>query len=232
MTFKQTMATLKKLGTAQNMKTYRRHGAGENVFGVSFANLYDLKKKIKIDHDLAEQLWATRNTDAQTLAIMIADPEWFTALTADAWLRDIEYYPLTEMFAGLIAKSKVAASKLKKWTKAKKETTRTCGYSLLSCMLRDDPDCLDNEQCNEYLDTIEREIHDSPNRARHEMNMALVAIGIYRPEMKTAAIAAARHIGKVEVDHGDTSCKTPDAESYILKALQRKPRGKKKTRRV
>jgi len=37
-----------------------------------------------------------------------------------------------------------------------------------------------------------------------------------------ACNAAARRIGKVEVDHGDTSCKTPDAEPYILKASARK----------
>jgi len=29
-------------------------------------------------------------------------------------------------------------------------------------------------------------------------------------------------IGKVEVDHGETSCKTPDAVPYIEKALARK----------
>ena len=33
-------------------------------------------------------------------------------------------------------------------------------------------------------------------------------------------LAAARRIGKVMVDHGDTSCKTPDAESYIIKCVE------------
>ena len=39
MTYQQTMARLRKLGTVQNIKIYKRHGAGENLFGVSFANL-------------------------------------------------------------------------------------------------------------------------------------------------------------------------------------------------
>jgi hypothetical protein len=39
MTFKETMAWLKKNGTAQNINFYKRHGAGINVFGVSFATL-------------------------------------------------------------------------------------------------------------------------------------------------------------------------------------------------
>ena len=64
---------------------------------------------------------------------------------------------------------------------------------------------------------IVKEIHRSPNRARHAMNMALVSIGLYRPGLEKKAIAAARSIGKVEVDHGETSCKTPDAVAYIRK---------------
>jgi|GEM_PF-2575689 hypothetical protein len=66
MTFKQTMATLKKMGTAQNVKIYKRHGAGDNLFGVSFANLKLLKKQIKTDHKLAEKLWRTGNSDEST----------------------------------------------------------------------------------------------------------------------------------------------------------------------
>jgi hypothetical protein len=40
--------------------------------------------------------------------------------------------------------------------------------------------------------------------------------------LQRQAIAAAKQIGKVEVDHGRTSCKTPDAVAYINKAVQRK----------
>lgn len=35
----QVLAELGALGTAQNRKVYKRHGAGENLFGVSFADL-------------------------------------------------------------------------------------------------------------------------------------------------------------------------------------------------
>ena len=38
-----------------------------------------------------------------------------------------------------------------------------------------------------------------------------------------AAIATARKIGVVEADMGDTACKIPDAESYILKARRGAP---------
>lgn len=54
------------------------------------------------------------------------------------------------------------------------------------------------------------------------MNGALIAIGIRNSTLQRQAIAAAKQIGKVEVDHGRTSCKTPDAVAYINKAVQRK----------
>ena len=61
--------------------------------------------------------------------------------------------------------------------------------------------------------------------------LGLIAIGIYKPQLQKTAIAASRRIGKVEVDHGETSCKTPAAEPYILKAAKRKS-AKKKSGRV
>ena len=47
---------LKSMGTAQNRKIYSRHGAGENIYGVSFANLAKLRKQIKTNHELALEL--------------------------------------------------------------------------------------------------------------------------------------------------------------------------------
>jgi hypothetical protein len=56
MTIEQVLDELKSLGTEQNRRIYKRHGVGENMYGVSYANLSKLRKKVKIDHELAEQL--------------------------------------------------------------------------------------------------------------------------------------------------------------------------------
>ncbi len=60
----EIMARLEALGTEQNRKVYRRHGAQEPLFGVSFGNLDKLRKELKTNDSLAEQLWSTGNTDA------------------------------------------------------------------------------------------------------------------------------------------------------------------------
>ena len=54
------------------------------------------------------------------------------------------------------------------------------------------------------------------------MNGALISIGGSNPALQKKALAAAGRIGKVQVDHGDTGCKTPDAASYILKMAERR----------
>jgi 3-methyladenine DNA glycosylase AlkD len=217
MSYKEIMAELKAMGTAQNVKIYRRHGAVGELYGVSFANLGSLKKKIKVDHALAEQLWKSGNHDARTLATMIADPARFTVAAANTWVKELNSHVLADLLAGLLAKSPAAKSRLAQWTKAPDEIVRQFGYALLAAMLRDNADLSDSE-CAGFMATIEKEIHGSPNWARHSMNMALAAIGIYKPALRVKALETAARIGKVEVDHGETSCKTPDAADYIKKA--------------
>ncbi|MBU0983853.1 MAG: DNA alkylation repair protein, partial [candidate division Zixibacteria bacterium] len=117
--------------------------------------------------------------------------------------------------------------RIMKWIKSGREFVRATGYSALASALKDGAEISDDD-CIELLARIESEIHESPNRARHAMNNAVIAIGVFRPHLGTAAAETARRIGHVEVDHGETSCKTPDAVAYIKKALARKQKRKQK----
>ena len=70
MTVEQVMGHLKSVGTEQYVKVYRRHGARGDLFGVSFADMGKLRKKIHVDHSLALRLWETGNVDARMMATM------------------------------------------------------------------------------------------------------------------------------------------------------------------
>ena len=74
----------------------------------------------------------------------------------------------------------------------------------------------------ELLTVIESGIRSRPNRVRDAMNNVLIAIGIRNPALEALALEAASRIGKVEVDHGQTGCKTPDASSYIRRTVARR----------
>jgi 3-methyladenine DNA glycosylase AlkD len=221
MTIQQAVAELKKLGTDQNRKVYKRHGVSGKLHGVSFANLKQLKKEIKTDHELARRLWATGNHDARILATMVADPGETTVALLDSWKDGLDNYIVTDAFAKFVAATPLARESAEAWTQSSKEWIGRAGWMLLAHLALNDPS-LAGEYFTPYLETIEQHIHSHPNRTRDAMNSALIAIALRNPELERKSIAAARRIGKVDVDHGDTSCMTHDAEAYILKARGRR----------
>lgn len=224
MTATEILEQLQLLGSEQTRKTYRKHGVGENIYGVSYANLGALKKKLKTNHPLALELWQSGNHDARILATMIADPAQLEGKTLDAWAADLDNYIIADAFAKIAGASLQGAKESEKWRKSKEEWISRAGW-LMTAQQAGDPAVAD-DQFAELLPTIEATIHKAKNRARDAMNTALISIGL-RSGLRQQAIATARAIGKVEVDHGQTSCKTPDAESYIVKTVEhREKKGK------
>jgi 3-methyladenine DNA glycosylase AlkD len=217
MDIKAALKQLESAGTDQNRKVYARHGVTEPMFGVSFAAMGKLKKAIKIDHALARLLWATGNHDARVLATMIADANTMTEAELEAWVGELDNYVLTDAFSKLAAQSPFARKKMQQWTRKPDEWMSTAGWNLLALLAMDktqSDDLLDG-----YIKRIEAEIHEAPNRTRYAMNGALIGIGSRGGTLTQKAIAAAKRIGTVEVDHGETGCETPDAAPYIQKML-------------
>lgn len=221
MTAKEVMAALEKAGTAQNRKVYPRHGIGGAMFGVSFASLRTLAKAIKTDHALARALWATGNHDARMLATMIADPADASAAELESWAKALDNYVITDAFSGYAAKTPLVRELAKKWSAAKDEWVGRAGWRLYAHLAMDEAGLPDAE-FEALLATISRDIHESKNRVRDAMNGALIAVGARNPNLTRKALDAAKRIGAVEVDHGETGCKTPDAAAYIERMLAHK----------
>jgi 3-methyladenine DNA glycosylase AlkD len=212
----EVMGLLEKAGTAQACKTYRRHGAPDPMFGVSFATLKTLVKRIGVDHDLALALWETGNFDARNLAMKIADPSRMSSADLDRWAGDFQARMCGVYVASLAVEGPHAAAKAAQWLASRKDPERWAGWGLVGQMaLRHEatPDAWFADRLAE----IERSIHAVADAEREAMNMAIIYIGGRSPALRKAALAAAKRIGPVEVDHGDTACKTPAAGPYIEK---------------
>jgi 3-methyladenine DNA glycosylase AlkD len=212
----EVMAALEKAGTAQARKTYARHGAQEPMFGVSFATLKTLVKRIGVDHELALALWSTKNHDARVLAMKIADPAAIRPADLDRWASENRMRMCGAYVAMLAAESPHAASKAREWLASDAEDLRTSGWALVGRMANLDEETPD-DWFAKLLARIEKSIHTAPNYEREAMNAAVIQIGGRSPALRKAATATAKKIGIVEVDHGDTSCKTPEAAPYIAK---------------
>jgi 3-methyladenine DNA glycosylase AlkD len=223
MNLRQVCAELKKRGTAQNRKIYGRHGVREPMYGVSFAHLKDLAKRVKVDQELALGLWGSGNHDARVLATMVADPQAFRAVQLESWVRELDNYVLADAFSSLVARTPFARGKAEKWSKSRREFIGATGYNLLTFLAMRDEE-LGDEYFAGHVERIEAQIHQRANRMRHSMNQTLIAVGLRNAALRRGVLAAAKRIGEVEVDHGETSCKTPDAAAYIAKALKQRQR--------
>jgi 3-methyladenine DNA glycosylase AlkD len=213
------LAQLEAAGTERYRLIYRRHGAGENQYGVPFKDLRPMAKRIGRDHDLAVALWATGNADARLLACMVADPARLNDDDLDAWIGDISYYVLVDEFVADVA-SQVPGlrGRMERWIKSARDWTGQAGWDLAGVLAARDPNLRDEFFFN-LLEKIEREIEHAGNRTRHAMNGALIAIALRNEDLREVAMDAAGRIGPVVVDHGETGCVTPAAIPYIERTL-------------
>jgi len=147
------LAELESLGTEQNRKILRRHGVSGDIYGVSYANFGKLKKRIKIDHDLALALWASGNHDARILATMIADVKRADETMLDAWAHDLTDPVVADALADLAAKSAVAQTMAERWMASDSEWIGRAGWHTLS-RLAGQPTGLPDEYFEPYLVTI------------------------------------------------------------------------------
>ena len=216
MSLAEAMSALQKAGSAQTKKTYARHGAEEPMFGVSFATLKTLYKRIGVDHDLAMALWDTGNFDARNLAVKVVDPAKMSSADLDRWAKTRMARMCHGYVAHIAAEGPHARAKADSWLASPDETIRCSGWLLVAAMAMKDV-ATPASWFSARLAEIEKTIHTGPSMEREPMNYAVIAIGCRDASLRKAAMVAAKRIGKVEVDHGDTACKTPDAAQYIDK---------------
>lgn len=229
-TANQVLKALKSKGNAQTRKTYERHGAIGEMFGVKAADLKVIAKGIKGDQELAYELYATGCHEAMYLACMVADGKQMTKKLLDSWAKSAGWQWVSEFTVPWVAAESAHGRELAlKWIDAKKENVQTAGwgtYAGLVTMLPDED--LDLTEIKKLLKRVEKDLGKAANRTRYCMNSFVIAVGSYVLPLSKQAKATAKKIGKVEVDMGDTACKVPLALEYIEKIEKAGRAGKKR----
>jgi 3-methyladenine DNA glycosylase AlkD len=220
------LRALRAKGKAGTAAIYRKHGVHDDTYGVSFADLTQLKRQLEVDHELALGLWESGVHDARVLATMIADDEGMTSESIERWLGDCDNHVIQDALSSLAGRMPEALELAGRWSARKEEWPAATGWTVYAVLAN--RGALPPREASRLLSRIRKGIGKAPNRVRHSMNNALIAIGGGVAELSDAAFEVARAIGRVDVDHGDTGCKTPSAEPYIARMLARK----RKTKRV
>lgn len=231
---KTVMKALEKKGSEQTRKTFARHGADpERMFGVKVADLKVIAKTIKGEQDLALELFATGNHDAQYLAGMVADGRSMTKKALKDWARGADWQMIAEYTVPWVAsESEHGRALALEWMGRKTEHVAAAGWNTYAGLIATKPDDeLDLGEIKDLLKRVESDINDVPNRVRYCMNGFVIAVGSYVGPLAKTAKALAKRLGKVEVEMNGTACKVPLALDYIEK-VEKAGRGGKKRKTI
>ncbi len=220
MNVQTVLQELALLGTERTKKIYMQQGAHEPLFGVATGAMKPIAKKIRLNQALADALYATGNYDAMYLAGMIADPKAMTEANFDRWMEGAYFYMISDFIVAVtLAETEFAQTVSDRWIATGKELFMSAGYSCYCWLLgsrRDDE--FSREKLNAMLETVQKTIHTSPDRAKYAMNNFVLTAGISYTPLHEKALAVANAIGAMDVFRGKTKCSVPVAADEIQKA--------------
>lgn len=214
---------LELLGSERTKKIYIQQGAQEPLFGVATGAMKPIAKKIKINQVLADELYATGNYDAMYLAGMIANPRTMTEADFDKWMEDAYFYMISDFIVAVtLAETDFAQTISDKWIATGKELYMSAGYSCYCWLLgnRKDEE-FDREKLKNMLQTVEKVVHSSPDRAKYAMNNFVTTVGISYIPLHEKAVSVANNIGTVDVFRDKIKCSVPVAANEIQKAVDK-----------
>lgn len=201
MNLEQVMQELEALGKERTKKMYLSNGAQEPLFGVATGAMKPIAKKIKIDQQLADELYATGNYDAMYFAGIIADPKAMMESDYDRWMDTAYFYMLSDyVVAVTLSESDIAQEVADKWIASGEELRMSAGWSCYCWLLGNRKDVEFSEsKISSMLEMVKDTIHNSPERAKSAMNNFVNTVGISYLPLHEKAVETARAIGIVEV---------------------------------
>jgi 3-methyladenine DNA glycosylase AlkD len=201
MNLEMVMQELETLGKERTKKMYISNGAHEPLFGVATGAMKPIVRKIKINQDLAEELYSTGNYDAMYFAGIIADPKAMTESDYDRWMDAAYFYMLSDyVVAVTLSESDIAQEVSDKWIASGEELRMSAGWSCYCWLLGNRKDVEFSEsKISDMLDLVKHTIHDSPERTKSAMNNFLYTVGISYLPLHEKAVETAKAIGVVEV---------------------------------
>lgn len=188
--------------------------------GINLSRMRALAKRIKTDHELARQLWATGETAPRLLALLICRPGDFSADELDTMLRDTRPPKVNDWFVNYVVKKTPLADELRvRWFDDPDPTVAAAAWSLTTVRVMKDADGLDLAH---LLDLIERDLTEAPPRLQWAMNETLANIGIFHPEHRARAVDIGERL-QVLADYPTApGCTSPFAPLWIGEIVRRR----------
>ena len=166
-TVAELMAELAALENPKMRAVNERHG---DDHGVNLTKLRAIAKRLKTQQDLARLLWATDDTAARLVALLICRPKEFDRDELDAMLRQSRAPKVHDWLVSYVVKKSPHAEELRvAWTADPDPVVASAGWALTSERVAKKPEGLDLPG---LLDTIEAQMKNAPDRLQWAMNTA------------------------------------------------------------
>lgn len=215
-TVTELQAELAALADPRAREVNERHG---DDHGVNLSKLRAIAKRLKTQHELALELWATGDTAARLLALLVCRPKAFAADELDAMLREARANKVRDWLVNYVVKKSPHVEQLRlAWLDDADAVVTSAGWALTSERVRKAPAGLDLPG---LLDTIEAEMRDAPERLQWAMNECLAHIGIEHPEHRARALAIGERLGVLRDYPTPPNCTSPFAPTWIAEMVRR-----------
>ncbi|WP_280303314.1 DNA alkylation repair protein [Nocardia neocaledoniensis] len=212
-------ALLAELAALDNPKIRAVNDKHGDDHGVNLTELRAIAKRLKTRHDLARELWATGDTAARLLALLICRPKSFDRAELDTMLREARTPKVHDWLVNYVVKKHPAAEDLRQsWLADPDPAVASAGWALTSDRVVKQPDGLDLAG---LLDVIEAEMADAPDRLQWAMNTCLAQIGIEHPAYRARAVDIGERLNVLADYPTPPNCTSPFAPVWIAEMVRR-----------
>ena len=188
--------------------------------GVNLGKLRAIAKRLKVQPDLARELWATGDTAARLLSLLICRPKSYDQNELDGMLREARAPKVHDWLVNYVVKKNPAAEDLRvAWFSDPDPVVASAGWALTSERIVKKPEGLD---LGKLLDIIEAEMKEAPERLQWAMNNCLAQIGIEHPEYRDRALDIGERLEMLTDYTTPPNCTSPFAPVWITEMVRRK----------
>ncbi|AWH96867.1 DNA alkylation repair protein [Dietzia psychralcaliphila] len=211
------MAELSALEDPAIRAVNERHG---DDHAVNLTKLRAVAKRIKKNQPFAVELWATGDSAARLLALLICRPKEFSAAELDEMLREARTRKVHDWLVGYVVMKGPHAEQLRReWLGDPDPVVAAAGWSLTADRVVKKPEGLDLPG---LLSVIEAEMAGAHERLQWEMNTCLAQIGIQNPELRGRALEIGERLGVLRDYPTPAGCTSPYAPEWINEMVRRK----------
>lgn len=216
-TVDEVMAELASLEDPRIRAVNEKHG---DDHGVNLTGLRAVAKRLKTQQPLAVELWATGDSAARLLTLLVCRPKAFGRDELDAMLRDSRTPKVQDWLVNYVVLKNPYAEELRAaWLHDPDPVVASAGWALTGVRVVKRPEGLD---LTGLLDVIEREMKTAPERLQWAMNTCLARIGIEHPEHRGRALDIGERLEVLKDYPTAPNCTSPYAPTWITEMVRRK----------